>query len=146
MRQFCNLMLACGVATTALLGLAAAEETPLKALIITGGCCHDYSYQTESIQKALKDRNVAVEWTVVNEGGKGTEAQIDLYNDPNWAKGYDVVIHNECFANTDDPDYVRSITAAHKAGVNAVVVHCAMHTYRKATIDDWARWADPRER
>ena len=47
------------------------------------------------------------------------------------------MIHNECFANTDDPDYVRSITAAHKAGVNAVVIHCAMHTYRKATIDDW---------
>jgi uncharacterized protein len=137
MRQLCNLVLALGVTVSALLGSAVAEETPLKALIITGGCCHDYSYQTESIQKALKDRKVAVEWTVVNEGGNGTEAQIDLYNDPNWAKGYDVVIHNECFANTDDPDYVRSITAAHKAGVNAVVIHCAMHTYRKATIDDW---------
>ena len=60
MRQLCNLVLALGVTVSALLGSAVAEETPLKALIITGGCCHDYSYQTESIQKALKDRKVAV--------------------------------------------------------------------------------------
>ena len=47
------------------------------------------------------------------------------------------MIHNECFANTADPDYIRKITNAHKAGVNAVVIHCAMHTYRAAKIDDW---------
>ncbi|MCA9061128.1 MAG: ThuA domain-containing protein, partial [Planctomycetaceae bacterium] len=49
----------------------------------------------------------------------------------------DVVIHNECFANTSDPDYIRRITKAHQDGTNAVVIHCAMHTYRSATIDDW---------
>lgn len=114
-----------------------AEDGPLQILVITEGCCHDYGYQTESMQKALKARDVAAEWTVISEGGRGTQAEIAFYDDPDWAKGFDVVIHNECFANTDNPDYIRKITSAHKAGVNAVVIHCAMHTYRAAKIDDW---------
>ncbi len=127
------------LAATALLTVSAsaADENPLKVLLITGGCCHDYAYQSDELKKALAENGVAADVNVVMEGGTGTEAQIDLYNDPNWADGYDVVVHNECFANTDDPQYVRSITSAHKKGVNAVVIHCAMHTYRKATIDDW---------
>ena len=116
---------------------ATADDAPLKILVITDGCCHNYPLQTESMQKALKARDVAAEWTVIAEGGRGTKAEIAFYDDPDWAKGFDVVIHNECFANTDNPDYIRKITAAHKAGVNAVVIHCAMHTYRAAKIDDW---------
>ncbi len=110
---------------------------PIEALLITGGCCHDYDFQTKAMQLAAKKRNVAVRWTVVNEGGKGNEAQIGLYDRPDWAAGFDVVIHNECFAKTADPQYIRKITQAHAAGANAVVIHCAMHTYRDATIDDW---------
>ena len=67
---------------------------PVKILLITGGCCHDYDYQTKEMQAAFKEHNVEVEWKVVNEGGKGTKAEIEMYNNPNWAKGYDVVIHN----------------------------------------------------
>jgi type 1 glutamine amidotransferase len=110
---------------------------PIRALLITGGCCHDYEFQTKAIQLAAKDQGLQVEWNVVNRGGSGTKAEIDLYDDPNWAKNYDVVIHNECFADTNSPEYIRKITEAHRAGVNAVVIHCAMHTYRSAKIDDW---------
>lgn len=113
------------------------NQLPIHALIVTGGCCHDYDYQTSAIKKAAAIAGVDIVWEVVNEGGKGTKAQIDLYDDPDWAKDYDVVIHDECFANTTDPAYIRKITAAHKAGANAVVIHCAMHTYRAAKIDDW---------
>jgi uncharacterized protein len=114
-----------------------AEDVPIRILLVTGGCCHDYDFQAKAMQKALKDQGIAAEWKVVNEGGKGTEAEIPLYEDPEWAYGYDVVIHNECFANTTDPAYIRKITGPHKAGVNAVVIHCAMHTYRATDIDDW---------
>lgn len=110
---------------------------PIRVLLITGGCCHDYPFQTAAMQKAAVDRGVAMEWKVVNEGGTGTEATIDLYKDPDWAKDFDVVIHNECFANTKEEAYIQSITNVHKAGANAVVIHCAMHTYRAAKIDDW---------
>ena len=109
----------------------------IKALLVTGGCCHDYEFQTKAMQLAVKERGLKVDWTVVNEGGKGTEAQIEFYSNPDWADGFDVVIHNECFANTTDAAYIRSITQAHHAGANAVVIHCAMHTYRAAKIDDW---------
>jgi hypothetical protein len=71
------------------------------------------------------------------EGGNGTRAEISLYDNPDWAKGFDVVVHNECFADTTNQVYLRKITAAHHAGVPAVVIHCAMHTYRSAEIDDW---------
>lgn len=116
---------------------SALADSPLKILLITEGCCHDYDYQTKAMMHALKERGVEAEWKVVAQGGKGTKAVIEFYDDPNWAKGYDVVIHNECFANTDNAAYIRGITAQHKAGANAVVIHCAMHTYRKAEIDDW---------
>jgi type 1 glutamine amidotransferase len=112
-------------------------DQPIKVLLITGGCCHDYEFQTKSMQKALEERGHKCEWKVVNAGGNGTDAQIELYKNANWAEGFDVVIHNECFADTKDADYIRSITEVHKAGVNAVVIHCAMHTYRSAKIDDW---------
>ena len=110
---------------------------PIRVLLVTGGCCHDYEFQTKAMQLAAKEQGVAIEWTVINEGGNGTKAQIALYEKADWAAGYDVVIHNECFADTDDEDYIRRITGPHYNGVNAVVIHCAMHTYRSAKIDDW---------
>lgn len=114
---------------------------PVKALIITGGCCHNYLYQTYALGSGVQ-AVANVDFEIVKAGGNGTDAQISLYNDPNWAKPYDVVIHNECFADTVDPEYIRKITSAHRgaadrAGVPALVIHCAMHTYRSAEIDDW---------
>jgi uncharacterized protein len=134
MYRIASLALAvCLVSTT----LSFAADAPIRILLVTGGCCHDYTFQTAQMKKALEKNNVAAKWTVVNEGGKGTKAQINLYADKDWAKNFDVVIHNECFANTTDEAYIRRITKAHKAGTNAVVIHCAMHTYRAAKIDDW---------
>ena len=109
---------------------------PLRALIITGGCCHNYKFQSEALTAAIT-KVADAEITVVNEGGTGTTAEIDLYKNADWAKPYDVIIHNECFADTANEDYIRRITAAHKAGKPAMVIHCAMHTYRSAKIDDW---------
>jgi uncharacterized protein len=123
-----------------LCGLAAVSSAeapkPLRVLLVTGGCCHDYPFQSQQLTNAVAKLS-PVEWRVVMEGGKGTKAQLSLYDDPGWARNYDVVVHNECFADTQDQDYIRKITSAHKAGVPAVVIHCAMHTYRAADIDDW---------
>jgi type 1 glutamine amidotransferase len=112
----------------------------LNLLLITSGCCHDYDFQTKAMQLAFEKHGVKAVWTVVNEGGNGTRAEIDFYKDPDWAKEFDVVIHNECFADTKAPEYIRSITEPHKAGTNAVVIHCAMHTYRSAEVDDWRKF------
>jgi uncharacterized protein len=109
---------------------------PLRGLLITGGCCHNYKFQSKALTEGISAKADA-EWTIVHEGGNGTRAQIDLYTNPGWAKPFDVIVHNECFADTDDPEYVRRITSAHKAGKPAMVIHCAMHTYRAAKFDDW---------
>lgn len=132
----CLLFTVLVLAGTSLIVAADESGKPLQALLITGGCCHNYAFQSEALTNAVAE-HATVEWTIVNEGGNGTEAMIPLYDDPNWGKGFDVVVHNECFASTKNPAYIRKITAAHKAGVPAVVIHCAMHTYRAADIDDW---------
>lgn len=129
------LTLLCAITATAF----AANSTPrgpIRALLITGGCCHDYKLQTEAFAEGVKKFG-DVAWTVVHEGGTTKNAKFALYDNPNWAKGYDVVVHNECFADLDDIEYVRKITAAHRAGIPAVVIHCAMHTYRVLKEDDW---------
>ena len=115
---------------------SAKADRPISALLVTGGCCHNYPLQAEALTRAVSAQ-AEVQWTVVNEGGNGTRAKILLYEDPSWAKDYDIVVHNECFADTTDEDYIRRITKAHRAGTPAVVIHCAMHTYRATAIDDW---------
>ncbi len=126
------------VAWTAFLVSASAADSqkPLRVLLVTGGCCHNYSLQSQQLSNAVA-KFTPLECTVMMEGGSGTKAQISLYDNPDWAKGYDVVVHNECFADTTNHAYIRKITAAHQAGVPAVVIHCAMHTYRGTDIDDW---------
>ena len=110
---------------------------PLRALLITGGCYHNYPSQVEQLTNALA-KLAAVEWTVKIEACTGsTRAELPLYDNPDWAKGFDVVVHNECFADTTNHTYIRKILDAHKAGVPAAVIHCAMHTYRAADFDDW---------
>ena len=123
-----------GVALLSFTGYA--QSKPLRALLVTGGCCHNYPLQSQALTNAVA-KLASVEWKVVMEGGKGPRAEISLYDNPDWAKGFDVVVHNECFADTTNETYVRKITSAHKDGVPAVVIHCAMHTYRSAGIDDW---------
>jgi type 1 glutamine amidotransferase len=118
---------------------AAKAGKPLKALLVTGGCCHNYEFQSKSLTLSSA-AEADIEWTVVNKGGKGTTAEIELYNDPNWSKGYDVVVHNECFAGTKNMDYIKKIVDGHKGGTPAVVIHCAMHTYRSIGSDDWRRF------
>ena len=110
---------------------------PIRALLITGGCYHNYQFQSDAMTNAI-GKVANVEWTILREECTGsTKKEIALYDDPNWARPFDIIIHNECFADTDNPDYVRKITAAHKAGKPAMVIHCAMHTYRAAKFDDW---------
>src|SRR5687767_8980710 len=63
----------------------AQSKKPLRILLITGGCCHNYAFQTQALKEAV-EKMAQADWTVVNEGGKGTKAQIPLYENPDWAK------------------------------------------------------------
>ena len=111
---------------------------PLRALLIAGGCCHDYAGQKGILKTGIEARaNVTVD--VVYTDDKSTRARFDLYEKPDWAKGYDVVIHDECTSDVQDMPYVQNILKAHGDGVSAVNLHCAMHCYRTGT-DDWFKF------
>ncbi|MCA9086254.1 MAG: ThuA domain-containing protein [Planctomycetaceae bacterium] len=118
--------------------MAAEKAAPLKGLLITGGCCHDYENQKRIITEGISQR-VNIEWDVVHEGGDGKEHQISVYKQPGWASKYDVIFHNECFGAVVDDKFVQSIAAAHHEGVPAVFVHCSLHSYRNAPVgaDAW---------
>lgn len=108
-----------------------SEEKPIKAMLITGGCCHDYQNQKRIITEGIAARcKIKIEWTIVHQGGSTTNARIPLFEDKDWAAGYDVVIHNECFAQISDKEWVERVLKPHREGVNAMVIHCAMHTFR----------------
>lgn len=128
------------LALTAFAGTALAAEAgkPLRALMITGGCCHDYTAQKNIIAEGVSQR-ANVEWTIVQEGGDSTKFKVSTYAQPDWAKGYDVVVHNECFADEKDVAWLDQIVKPHHDGVPAVVIHCAMHCYR-APSDEWFKF------
>jgi len=107
----------------------AAPPKPLRALLVIGGCCHDYAKQKEILKAGLEARaNVTVD--VLYTPDSGTRYRFPEYENPEWAKGYDVVIHDECTADVKDAAFVENIVAAHRDGVPAVNLHCAMHSYR----------------
>ena len=114
----------------------ARAAKPIKALLVTGGGYHDYERQKTILTEGVSAR-ANVEWTIVHDSSKEDGHKIPLFEDPKWAEGYDVVVHNECFANITDAAYINKVVDAHKGGIPAVVVHCAMHTFRALKTDEW---------
>ena len=78
---------------------------PIKALLLTGGCCHDYDSQKNIIQK-FTTQSLNIKWDIIHEGGKGREHKFSIYTKKGWAKKYDVIVHNECFASNKDDDSI----------------------------------------
>lgn len=113
----------------------AQSPTPVRALLIVGGCCHDYDNQKLIIKEGL-EQSAHIEVTVVHQGGTGTKAEIELYRDPKWADRFDVILHDECFSDDKDPQWLARILEPHRKGKPGVVIHCAMHCYRVGN-DDW---------
>lgn len=126
------------VSVVPVISLAADAPKPIKALLVTGGCCHDYQTQKNIIKEGLEAR-AHIEVTVVHQGGSTTDTKIPLYQDPNWAKGYDIILHNECFAAVKDPAWTARVLKPHQEGLPGVVIHCAMHCYRDGT-DQWFKF------
>jgi len=111
-------------------GLHAAEAAkPLKVLLVLGGCCHDYATQQNLLATGIAERaNVEVQIEYSPE--KGTKGKFPIYENADWGKAFDVVIHDECSADVTDQAYLDKIFNAHKDGLPLVALHCAMHSYR----------------
>jgi uncharacterized protein (TIGR03067 family) len=112
---------------------------PLRGLLISGGCCHDYPAQDRILGEGISKR-ARVAWTIVRDPDQtGTKHRISVYQREDWAAGYDVVLHNECFSDEKDPAWLERIVKPHRLGVPAVVIHCAMHCYRAPT-NEWFKF------
>jgi hypothetical protein len=109
---------------------AADAPKPLKVLLITGGCCHDYKKQKDILKKGLEERaNITIEQIHTDDGS--TKPPLPIYGNPEYAKGYDLVIHDECAADIKDPAIIQGVLKPHREdGIPAVNLHCAMHCYR----------------
>lgn len=124
-----------GAALLSASAFAAESARPLRALMVTGGCCHDYPNQKRILSEGIAGR-ANVEFTIVHEGKDRTN-RVSIYEKPDWWKGYDVILHNECFGFVDDDKFIENIAAAHAAGVPGVMLHCSTHSYRMGQTDAW---------
>jgi uncharacterized protein len=111
-----------------------AGQTPINAMIVTGGPFHDYSGQSKILMDTL-GAVMPINWTMVQGLTHTTDLKLPLYNNPDWAKGMDIVIHNECWADADLPaEIVQNIT---RPAVPRMFIHCTLHSYRVMTNDAW---------
>ncbi|HVS36561.1 MAG TPA: ThuA domain-containing protein [Gemmataceae bacterium] len=107
----------------------ADEVKPIKALLVIGGCYHDYAKQKDILAKGIAAR-ANVEVTIAYDPETKCDHLNPVYENPDWAKGYDVVIHDECSADVKDLGLINRILQPHRDGVPGVVLHCGMHSYR----------------
>jgi type 1 glutamine amidotransferase len=108
---------------------AADDSKPIRALLVIGGCCHDYKKQQEILTKGISAR-ANVQWAISYDPDTGTKHLNPLYTSDDWAKGFDVVVHDECTSDVKDIKAVERILKPHRDGLPAVVIHCGMHCYR----------------
>lgn len=118
---------------------------PIHALLITGGGTHDYARQKNILTEGISAR-ANVTWKIIYEddaikaaGEDLKKHELAIYKEPDWTKGFDVVVHDECFGQVTDVPFIDHMAEAHKNGVGAVVLHCSIHAYRLAKTDEWRK-------
>ena len=66
----------------------------------------------------------------IHTDDKSTKPPLPIYGNPDYAKGYDLVIHDECSAGVNEQAVVEGVLKPHRDGIPGVNLHCAMHCYR----------------
>ena len=115
---------------------AVAGQSRINALVVSGGGYHDYPLQARVLVDAVS-KAMPVDWTVAIQGGSGTKAgsrSSTARHGPRASTSSSTISASpirptrRSFAGSRD---------AHRGGPPAIVIHCAMHTYRAATVDTW---------
>ncbi len=114
-------------------GSAAAQAAdsgpvPLQAVFYTGGCCHDYAALAPLLTRSIA-KYANVTWTIKNG--------LDDFKDPKFAEPYNVVVIDNCFPDEHNTDLIHNICNAVHDGKPIVLIHCAMHTFRKEANADY---------
>src|SRR5205085_1616288 len=122
---WCRLMTPLAVAALALVGFSkplAAQDAPkpIRALLVIGGGYHDYEKQKDLLAKGIAAR-AHVDVTVAYDPDKASKHLHQAFETPNWAKGYDVVVHDQCSADVKDLTLIDRVLEPHRQGLPAVV-------------------------
>jgi len=142
MKTFCKAMLLVTIAALLATTTRAADgpsPKPIRALLILGGCCHDYNAQKDILTKGFAER-ARVEFVTAYDPSTTTRHLNPVYENADWAAGFDVVIHDECTSDVKDLAVIERILAPHRRGLPAVVLHCGMHSYRS---EGWPKAITP---
>lgn len=118
---------------------AEEPDKPIRALLVIGGCCHDYAKQKDLLTKGISAR-ANVQWKIAYDKDTGTSHLNPIYENPDWAKGFDVIVHDECCADVKELAIIDRILQPHKDGIPGVVLHCGMHCYRS---EGWPKKTTP---
>jgi len=129
LRHSLLLALASLFATSAVRAAEEDADKPIRALLVAGGCCHDYKHQKDILTEGISAR-ANVEWVIAYDPDSSTSHLNPVYKNDDWATGFDVVVHDECSADVKDLKIIDRILKPHRKGLPAVVVHCGMHSYR----------------
>ena len=116
--------------------LAADDSKPLKALLVTGGCCHDYAKQKRHPEEGHRGAGRRGGGHHLRLADGSTHPPLPIYGHPDYANGYDVVIHDECASDINDPAVVEGVLKPHRDGIPGVNLHCGMHCYRIGNPND----------
>jgi len=133
------LLLAAGIGLSRTPAPAADDTTPIRALLVLGGCCHDYKKQQDLLTKGISAR-ANVQWAIAYDPDTGTKHLNPWYEKEDWSKGFDVVVHDECCSDVKDIKVVEKILKPHKDGLPSVITHCGMHSYRTEGFPKSTPW------
>lgn len=121
------------------LAARADDPPPIKALLVIGGCCHDYAKQKDLLTKGLSAR-ANVQWVIAYDPDTTTRHLNPVYQKDDWAKGFDIIVHDECSSDVKDLTVINRILKPHRDGLPAVVLHCGMHSYRSEGFPKATPW------
>lgn len=110
---------------------------PIRALYVTGGGFHDFETQETTLPPGIAQR-IRIDWTIDHSAGKATDVLIERHRNTDWTKEFDVVVYNMSFSHVVDADWIERLAAAHgDSGVPAVILHGAVHSYRRSESRAW---------
>ena len=110
---------------------------PIRALYVTGGGFHDFVKMEAILLPAMAQR-ANVTWTIDHTAGKSTDVLIERHKNTDWTKEFDVVLYNMSFSFVVDVPWIERLVAAHRdSGVGAVILHGAVHSYRRSESRAW---------
>ncbi len=128
------------LALTFVISISAEEKKPakpLKALLFIGGGYHDYEKLAPHLTNRI-GQLVPIEFDV--------KLNLEPLKNKNFADGYDVVIYDICYDEIESALLENALNAT-RAGKPAVMIHCAVHAFRKSEkIGDWESFCGMRSK